>query len=118
MGQLEAEEGGGDVGGDVRVGFPLHHAQEGSASMVAPALPTASPQTGLGSGGQHALGSGGVRSATARSVGPAEYLQWLGDMSSMLVHEQWRKEVHDTKLVCFWYVYRFVFHLGGGRPRL
>ena len=28
-------------------------------------------------------------------VGPAEYLQWLGDMSSMLVHEQWRKEVHQ-----------------------
>lgn len=27
------------------------------------------------------------------AVGPAEFLQWLGDMSSMLVHEQWRKEV-------------------------
>lgn len=26
-------------------------------------------------------------------VGPAEYLQWLEDMSNMLVHEQWRKEV-------------------------
>lgn len=27
------------------------------------------------------------------AVGPAEHLQWLGDMSSMLIHEQWRKEV-------------------------
>lgn len=31
--------------------------------------------------------------AGGSAVGPAEYLQWLGDMSSMLVHEQWRKEV-------------------------
>ncbi|CAM9830855.1 unnamed protein product [Scytosiphon promiscuus] len=30
--------------------------------------------------------------ATTATVGPAEYLQWLGDMTSMLVHEQWRKE--------------------------
>eukprot|EP00904_Undaria_pinnatifida_P004249 jgi/Undpi1/13825/HiC_scaffold_9.g03476.m1 len=27
------------------------------------------------------------------AVGAPEYLQWLGDMSNMLVHEQWRKEV-------------------------
>lgn len=37
-------------------------------------------------------GAGGVATMT---VGPAEYLQWLGDLSSMLVHEQWRKEVQS-----------------------
>lgn len=38
---------------------------------------------------------------TTVTVGPAEYLQWLGDMTSMLVHEQWRKEVRGThELVC------------------
>ncbi|CAM9138501.1 unnamed protein product, partial [Hapterophycus canaliculatus] len=37
------------------------------------------------------VGAGGL--ATTVTVGPAEYLQWLGDMTSMLVHEQWRKEV-------------------------
>lgn len=40
------------------------------------------------------LSGGGL--ATTKSARPAEYLQWLGDMSSMLVHEQWRKEVRDT----------------------
>ncbi|CAM9206080.1 unnamed protein product [Ectocarpus fasciculatus] len=38
-------------------------------------------------------GAGGVMAMT---VGPAEYLQWLGDLSSMLVHEQWRKEVQSV----------------------
>lgn len=38
-------------------------------------------------------GAGGVMTMT---VGPAEYLQWLGDLSSMLVHEQWRKEVQSV----------------------
>lgn len=63
-------------------------------SVSAWASAAASPRTELGSGGQQVLGGGGA--ATTRSVGPAEYLQWLGDMSSMLVHEQWRKEVHDA----------------------
>lgn len=35
--------------------------------------------------------------AITLTVGPAEYLQWLGDMTSMLVHEQWRKEVRCTQ---------------------
>ena len=33
-------------------------------------------------------------------VGAAEYLQWLGDMSNMLVHEQWRKEVGLCVCLC------------------
>lgn len=33
-------------------------------------------------------------------VGAAEYLQWLGDMSNMLVHEQWRKEVRRCVRAC------------------
>lgn len=37
--------------------------------------------------------TGGGGEGAGPAVGPAEYLQWLGDMSSMLVHEQWRKDV-------------------------
>lgn len=100
VGQLEAEEGGDDAGRDVSVDFSRPPAREGTASVSAsaPSAPaSASPQTGLGNVGQLVLGGGGL--ATTRSVGPAEYLQWLGDTSSMLVHEQWRKEVHDMKLM-------------------
>eukprot|EP00903_Cladosiphon_okamuranus_P007584 g7357.t1 len=81
-GQVEDEEGVGDAGGEVSVGVPRPHAHEGLASVSARASSARPPQMGLGGGGL----------APTRSVGPAEYLQWLGDMSSMLVHEQWRKE--------------------------
>lgn len=50
--------------------------------------------------GLAATGGGGEGAVAA--VGPAEYLQWLGDMSSMLVHEQWRK---DVSLFLWWGVF-------------
>lgn len=113
MGQLEAEEGGGGVSGDVGMGFPRPHIAEGSASVSASATSlAASPQAGLGRVGQHVLGGGGGL-ATTRSVGPAEYLQWLGDISSMLVHEQWRKEVGACFETHVFVYVKIVFNLRG-----
>lgn len=81
-----------------------HLNAESFMTPPAPAVSEPSPsgravaRDALGGGG----GSGGVPprleavSAMVESVavvGAAEYLQWLGDMSNMLVHEQWRKEV-------------------------
>ncbi|CAN0294763.1 unnamed protein product [Pylaiella littoralis] len=102
-----AGEGGG-CGGDA--GLPRPPTTQGGAAALAP-----SPRAGRSSGGQQAgllgaggrsggsqveamayaavSGGGGVWRATNTTlVGPAEYLQWLGDLSSMMVHEQWRKE--------------------------
>ncbi len=63
------------------------NAQERVALESASASASVSPLPRMGS--EATLGGG---SATT-TVGPAEYMQWLGDMCSMLVHEQWRKEV-------------------------
>lgn len=64
---------------------------EAMASAVPQATRTAAAAAAAAvSGGG---GDGGGLATTTTGVGPAEYLQWLGDLSSMLVHEQWRKEV-------------------------
>lgn len=80
-------------------------AGSGSQDRARSGSEVASP--GRVDGGAHAVGLGardGVQMIDSTKgavggggkvlvVGPPEYLQWLGDMSNMLVHEQWRKEV-------------------------
>lgn len=57
---------------------------------------TPSSVGGLGNGKARAREMWGfptMKGDWGAAVGPAEHLQWLEELSSMLVHEQWRKEV-------------------------
>lgn len=57
---------------------------------------TLSSVGGLGNGKERIRemwGYATVEGEWGAAVGPAECLQWLEQLSSMLVHEQWRKEV-------------------------
>lgn len=75
--------------------------QRSSQETVQSGSEVSSPGTTVGMDGAKAIvwrsagetGAPAVVGGEGLVVGPADYLQWLGDLSSMLVHEQWRKEV-------------------------
>ncbi|CBJ30462.1 expressed unknown protein [Ectocarpus siliculosus] len=81
----------GDIGNGLQAGLPATGGmKEGDrAGAVVSEIPGETARA-MAAGGDRA---GGV---TTMTVGPAEHLQWLGDLSSMLVHEQWRKEVQSV----------------------
>ncbi|CAB1118071.1 unnamed protein product [Ectocarpus sp. CCAP 1310/34] len=77
----------GDIGNGLQAGLPATGGMKDGdrAGAVVSEIPEETTRA-MATGEDRA---GGV---TTVVVGPAEYLQWLGDLSSMLVHEQWRKE--------------------------